>query len=287
MPKVRVESRFILSAFFFLVISLVLFRAALNPDVVFSASDANMGWLTFKKGSMPEMFSGAYRAFPLLGMSFLKQPILSDVLLWLLPVPIYNDAIYAIFLLGASIFLLLFLRLLNRSWLGSCFGTLIGWWMGSVTISSSGRFGKFGVAFFGCSALYFIEKAVRASSRVRVLWAVIAGGSVGGMLLEQQDVGLFWGIFIGAYALFRCIQQYGKSDGLGYAGVFLPIAVAALLLAGPSALVMYKTNVTDIASVENTDSQSAENKWNYITQWSFAPPETLDRVARGLMGWKS
>ena len=53
MPKVRVESRFILSVLFFLVISLVLFRAALNPDVVFSASDANMGWLTFKKGAMP------------------------------------------------------------------------------------------------------------------------------------------------------------------------------------------------------------------------------------------
>jgi len=287
MPKVRVESRFILSVLLFLAISLVLFRAALNPDVVFSASDANMGWLTFKKGVMPEMFSGAYRAFPLLGISFLKQPILSDVLLWLLPVPIYNDAVYAVFLLGASIFLLLFLRLLNRSWVGACCGVLIALWLGSVTISAGGHIGKFGVAFFGCAAMCFIEKTVRASSRVRVLWALIAGGSIGGMLLEQQDVGLFWGIFIGAYALFRCIQQYGKSDGLGYAIVFLPIAVAALLLAGPSALVMYKTNVTDIASVENTDSQSAENKWNYITQWSFAPPETLDLVAPGLMGWKT
>lgn len=287
MPKVRVESRFILSVLFFLVISLVLFRAALNPDVVFSASDANMGWLTFKKGVMPEMFSGAYRAFPLLGASFLKQPILSDVLLWLLPVPIYNDAIYAVFLLGASIFLLLFLRLLNRSWAGACFGVLIALWLGSVTITSSGHIGKLGVAFFGCAALYFIEKAVNAASKSRVLWALIAGGGIGGMLLEQQDVGLFWGIFLGAYALFRCIQQYGKSDWLGYAGIFLPIAVAALLLAGPSALVMYKTNVTDIASVEHTDSQSAENKWNYMTQWSFAPSETLDLVAPGLMGWKT
>lgn len=287
MPKVRVESRFILSVLFFLAISLVLFGAALNPDVIFSASDANMGWLTFKKGAMPEMFSGAYRAFPLLGASFLKQPILSDVLLWLLPVPIYNDAIYAVFLLGASIFLLLFLRLLSRSWVGACCGVLIALWLGSITVTSSGHIGKFGVAFFGCAALYFIEKTVRASSRVRVLWALIAGGSIGGMLLEQQDVGLFWGIFIGAYALFRSIQQYGKSDWLGYAGVFLPIAVAALLLTGPSALVMYKTNVTDIASVENTNSQSAEKKWNYITQWSFAPTETLDIVAPGLMGWKT
>lgn len=284
-PRTKYCAFFALLGFFLLVC--LVFGATFSSEEVFMASDSNLGWLAFKKSLLPELFSGTFHASPLMGDSPFKLPIFTDVLLWMLPVVFYNNLIYALLLVGASLFLLAYLRLMNRGWLSSVVGAVVALWLGSITISAAGHIGKFGVAFFGCASLYLIEKAVQHSGRLRVLLAVMSGGAVGGMLLEQQDVALLWGMLLGAYAVFRLAIPVATFKLQGCFQLLLPIAVVAILLAGPSCLQAYKTNISDAAAVAQKDAKSAAQKWNYITQWSFPPAETLGLVAPGFFGWRS
>jgi hypothetical protein len=57
-----------------------------------------------------------------------------------------------------------------------------------------------------------------------------------------------------------------------------------LLLAVSTMLGSYTSNVKDIASMQ---TESPQEKWDYVTQWSWPPDECIDFIAPGYMGWRS
>lgn len=48
--------------------------------------------------------------------------------------------------------------------------------------------------------------------------------------------------------------------------------------------VSYATNVKGAASIQ---TESPQEKWEYVTQWSWPPDECVDFIAPGYMGWRS
>jgi hypothetical protein len=130
------------------------------------------------------------------------------------------------------------------------------------------------------ASLLGIYESVRRQS---VAWAIVAGGVLGVALVEQQDVALFFGIFLGGYAIFSSVRRQGwKLRAM--ARVLAPMGIMILVVAGSPALNAYRSQAIDSTSSE---SESGNEKWNFITQWSQPPDETIELLAPGYMGWRS
>jgi hypothetical protein len=101
------------------------------------------------------------------------------------------------------------------------------------------------------------------------------------MFLEQQDVALFFALFLGAYAVFQWLESGEKLRGVLR---LLPIPVVALLIAAGSLSSSFKQNISDPAMASTS---STAEQWEYCTQWSFPPDELIAFVAPGYTGWRS
>ena len=267
---------------FFIVLGVIVFRCALGADQVFSGSDANIG-LAHRGGALlPERFTGAYVSAPLLGEAVTAPLSVSNVGQWVLSAQQFSDIWYSFFLIISSVALIAYLRLWNLHWMSCMVGALSAFWVGSITLSVAGHIYKLGVMAFFSIALYLIERSIRSRPRrEQVAYILLAGLCIGLMLLEQQDVGLLAGLFLGSYALFRLIGTAGK-DWTRWATVLLPIALVALPLAAPTALKAYSRNVTEVGMKEDPG-----RRWNFVTQWSMVPSEIPDLIAPGYTGWST
>jgi hypothetical protein len=103
------------------------------------------------------------------------------------------------------------------------------------------------------------------------------------MVLQQPDVGIFFGMFAGLHLLFTLYRRHAWQWQKSLA-TLVPAALVALMIAGPTLLSGYKHNIEDTAQVQ---TETPEEKWNYITQWSFPPDEMIDLIAPNFMGIRS
>ena len=274
--------RFLLCMLFFGVLALLTFRCTWPADHVFAASDANIGRLALAKNSLPASFLGSYTGNQLLGNSG-SAINLFRVLLAICPLTFFANAFYGLVLVAGSMSFVWFLRLWGRSWTASVFGALIAFWFNSIMLAAGGHPYKMEVLALSVLSLCFIEKAVRTDLIwKKVGFSVFCGLSVGIMLVEQQDVALLAGLFVGAYAVFRLFQRAGTrfTEWVALLGT---IGAVALLLAGSAMLKSYQSNITKASAVQGDPSA----KWNYITQWSMVPGEWPDLIASGWSGWGS
>jgi hypothetical protein len=274
---------YFLTLLFFVVLAAISFRCVFEPNHVFSASDLNIGRLAAIERGLPNSFSGSYSAGPVMGGSAIASMRVFNLLLWLMPLELFANAFYGLVLLAGSMSMVWFLRIWGRSWLSSVFGALIAFWFNSVTLASGGHAYKMEVLAFSVLSLCLIEKSVRSISLKKAVgFATLAGLSVGIMMVEQQDVALLAGLFIGPYALLRLIQTHLKAASR-WVGLLVPIAVVAMLLSGGTVLKSYRRNIVGAASVQGDPNE----KWNYITQWSMVPAELPDLIAPGWSGWST
>lgn len=273
---------YVLCLLLFTLLAFVAFRCAWPADQVLSSSDLNIGRLAYIKLQLPESFIGYFRGTELLG-STSQGVTLFGVLLAALPLTVFADAFYGIGMVAASMFLVWFLRLWNRSWLSSVFGALVAFWFNYTMFAVGGHVGKVEVLTFSVLALVLIEKSIRAERIGRAAgFALLAGLAVGIMMVEQQDVALLTGLFVGPYAVLRLVQVHGKKL-LRWVALLAPVGAVALLLAGGTMLKSYEQNITKATTVQD----EGEDKWNFITQWSLVPDEWPDLVASGWGGWSS
>ena len=266
----------------FTVLALFLFRAGLPSGTVVQSMDYNYGLMAMYKAELPgAFFGGFWRGFPLLGKVGTLPFTFPFVTLAVLPLEFYMDWIYAIHLLLASFFFIRFLRLRGLSWAPVCAGTLVALWLGNnLTLVHPGHLLKYGVLLCATGTLYSLEKMFQTRSR---LWAVMSGGWLGWMFMHQADVGLFFGLILGAYTLFRT-SEVPKPD-LPKAGIQLAI------LLGVAGLIVWETfrdqMNTQVRNAEVLQTGSPEAKWDFATQWSFPPAESMDLIAPGFWGWSS
>jgi hypothetical protein len=277
---------FFLCLLFFVVLAVITFRCTWPADYVFSASDLNFGRLGAMKNGLPGGLIGGYSASPVLGGSGVAAPRIFNLLLWVMPLELFANSFYGIMLVVGSVSMVWFLRLWGRGWLASVFGALIAFWVNSIMLAPSGHAYKLEVLVFSVVSLCLIEKAVRAESVKKTAgFSLLAGLTIGIMMIEQQDVALLAGLFIGSYALFRLVQVHLKAP-LQWVFTLVPIGLVALLLSGNILIRSYKNNISGAAAVQQGQGGDDE-KWNYITQWSMVPAEWPDLIASGWSGWSS
>ena len=140
-----------------------------------------MGW---------DLFSGFFSGRPLFGYANYSISLFN---LWvqLIPIHFFLEWFYAGVLMFGSLAMVWFLRLWSLRWSASIVGALVGFWVNSILLVSAGHVYKMEVLAFSMVSLAFIEKGVRAVSvRGQIGYGLLAGVSVGLMMLEQQDVAL-------------------------------------------------------------------------------------------------
>lgn len=202
------------------------------------------------------------------------------MLLTVLPGILWNNLVYGLAcLLGAGV-LLWWLRKQSLCISAALLAGLTACWLGSnFTLLYPGHNLKPYVVLFFLLALIPAEQAAKGRLASCLLW----GSCVGLMFVQQPDVALFFALFSGAYLVFRLWSAQGLRP-LPWFKVLLPAMAMALLFAAGPLLSGYKYNVKDAAPVQ---TESAQAKWGYITQWSFPPEESIDFIAPGYTGWRS
>lgn len=295
-----------------LAVSVAVFAPLFKSGSLLYAIDFSFGSALFKGSRLPEAFAGSWHSTGLIGNSGTTSLTALNLLLWILPDPLFGNWIYAFCLIVSSILLFSFLHLRGCS-PPSCVISLVGFWTGTnLTLIYPGHMQKFGAVALAVAVLYCVEKAVLTR---RWSWGVLAGGALGGMFLEQQDVALFMGLFLGAYAVYAVIREEKappasakaaagkqmdtdppsprlrrtsgrgwKRIGKGFVGL-LPVVAVALLLVGPIIGKTYRTKVTETASVG--EGAGEQQKWEFCTQWSLPVEESLDLIAPSFFGIRS
>ncbi len=265
-----------------IALSLLIFHQVLAPGQILLTTDDNLGAMAARKAALPHGFLNTWDNTVLVGIGNLVPLSWTNLLLYALPLRLFMNWIHAVNLVLASLFFALFLRRRGVGWGGIAVGVLVAFWLGSTfTLTYAGHLGKFGVVMFAALSLWLIERSVQEAS-----WpdAVLAGGALGAMFLEQADVALFFAMALGAYAAYAYVRSLRG-------GPVVRLAVALVLMAISFGLVSYRAvlgafNVAGgLAVVGEGDSPSA--KWDYATQWSWPPEESIDFIAMGYMGWRS
>ncbi len=270
----------LLAGGFFLLVAVLLFHDVLGGGVLFTTDDS-IGPLAIRKAGLPDKFFSAWSDYLLFGVGSYQLMTWTYLWLWLLPLEFFTNWIHAIDLWFASMFLLVFLRRKGLSLPACLIAGLTAFWLGqNFTLTYAGHIGKFGVLVFASMFLVLADKAVESR---KLPWAVLAGGALGGMFLEQSDVALFCALFLGPYAVYQCWKYYQK-DWMQYVRIVCPMVAVGVLIASHSLLSGYNVAVKGV-SVQN--EKSPKEKWEFTTQWSWPPEESIDFIAPGFMGWRS
>lgn len=261
---------------------LMVFSSLFGDSAVLFSTDNNIGSEAMLRNALMSGFGAFWSDSSLLGGLGLFWPNFMGLLLLTMPLGLYVNWVHVIEMVMASFFLLLFLRKCGiLSMHAHSLAWITAFWMGcNFTLLYSGHTAKFGTLAFSALTLWCIRVTVQQKS---VTWAILSGGGMAIALLEQQDVALFFGIFVGAYAVFCMVRQYGwrwleMTKLLGSMGAII------LLIAGPPSLSLLKSQTEGISAGAD---ESPQGKWNFVTQWSQPPDETVDLIAPGYMGWRS
>ena len=264
-----------------ILLSLVIFHEVLNPSRLLLTTDDNIGALALWKRGLPRGFLGWWNDAALVGLPGMINLTWTNLLIWLLPLKFVTNWIHAIDLTIASVFFVLFLRQRRLVWPACIAGMLAAFWVGSnFTLTYAGHIYKFAALAFAAMFLWSAEKAVRTG---KISWAVLAGGALGGIFLEQPDLALFIAMFLFPYFIFSLIRRHGL-QWRAIMRMAAPVLLVSLSLAARPLLAGYSSSVKNIASMSQEDSAE---KWNFVTQWSWPPEESIDFIAPGFMGWRS
>lgn len=262
-----------------LLLLAVLNRVVFAPDTTLLAIDYNFGVLKMVKEELPGSFLGTWHDGGFAGVPVTRSLSLSAVLLWLLPLDFYTDWIYGLCLVAGSCFFMLYLRRRGIGWSSCAFGCLTAFWVGvNLTTIYSGHLNKYFILVFAPLFLWCYDLALE---RRRVSLSILAGGAFGSMFIEQADVGFLFATILGPYALFACWRDHGRDLG---AWLRVPVVslFTAFVLASPMLMTGYTRFVKNVGVMEG----DALRKWEFATQWSWPPEESIDFVAPGYMGWK-
>jgi len=265
-----------------LVFGVIVYRDALTPGHVLFTTDDNIGAMGARKSTFPHAFLGGWDDTIAAGQPMNTPVSMTNMLLMMLSPQIFCNWIHAFNLVVGSWFFMLFLRLRGIGWMAASLGALLTFWLGSTFfLTYAGHIGKFGVVLCAGMYLYLVERAIRDRS---VSFAVLAGVAMAGMFIEQSDSALFFATILGPYALFRCWQEY-RTNVVQYARVLVPLLVITAMMSIHAVYSAYSFYRMDKPA--EAEQQSWQELWDYCTQWSWPPSETIEFLAPGYMGWRS
>lgn len=261
--------------------ALLVYREALLPGRILATSDDNIGAMALRARWLPGGFWRAWDDSVLAGQPAFLTLNWTNLLLWLLPLRLFQNAIHGIDLALASVAMGLFFRARGIRLAPAILGALTTCWLGSTFfLTYAGHIGKFGTVLFAAIALWCIEEMARRRSAA---WGILAGAACGAMFLEQADVAVFFALALGPYALFAVAREQARQPA-AWLRTLVPMGAVALLVA-VRALWM----AASFFAFETADrpAETREQVWDYCTQWSWPPEETIEWIAPGYFGWRS
>lgn len=147
-----------------------------------------------------------------------------------------------------------------------------GYWM---TLYSAGHLGWFRWMTYGVFAFGLADRAVRVG---RLRHWLLLGATVSWAGFNQQDLWLLFTVFTAAYFAWCCVRE----RRLPWKGVLVAAAVFAAIglpnfvsslgdtLAGRKEQIARGENVSDAGASE------ADRRWEFVTNWSMPPDETVE-----------
>ena len=265
---------------FLLFLGSMVFRNVVFRPGILMTTDDNIGAVASVAHILPEGFRSAWFDEPLLGFGVTRILAgFTNILYFALPVRVYMNGTHLACLLLASLFLFLFLRRQGLHPAACAFAAVAAYWLGSnLTLTFAGHTKKFGILFLSAAALY---STTFLRDRRLVIPAGIFGALAGMMFCEQQDVAIFFAMPLGGYLLL-CLYRAGAGWPASAAALGMAAGLA-LMIASPALLSGYKTSVEGVAAVQ----ESPRQKWDFATQWSWPPEESIAFIAPGYTGWRS
>ena len=264
-----------------LLVSVLVFHVVLPPGSILLTSDDNIGHSMSYKHILPQGFRAWWDAHVLWGASGISvfRPIF--VLLWLLPTELYQNWAHGLALAAASFWLVVYLRRRGCSWAACALGGLTAFWTGNnLTLTFAGHTNKFATMAFAAAAIALLDKAVTDR---RWGWGILAGMAAGFMFFEQADVALFSAVFIAAFGVYRAVQAADGWKPVQMLRLLLPTAViGGIMVVG--AMGPYLKVATEGVTVMQQDAKA---QYDFLTQWSWPPEESIDFLAPGFTGWRS
>ncbi len=262
--------------------ALIMFKSLMAPGVTLFCTDNNIGQNTMIKAMLPGAFWSCWYDAILAGSGDYMPASITFGILTLLPSVLFTSWMHAIYLAAASLLLMGYLRREGMGWPAVMLGGLTAFWLGSnFTLTYAGHTSKFGILFFAALFLWIMGRL--PASKRRASGLVAAGGVIGMMMVEQADVGLFFAMPLGLYALFVLYFKCGARRW-ACARLLAFLLAPAFLIALRPALEGYRANIKDVSAVSE---ESPAAKWEFVTQWSWPPEETIDFIAPGYTGWRS
>lgn len=275
----------------FAVLGIFFFRSVVPGQVLF-ANDGPLGASVAKMYRLPAGFFGAWNDLYWLGTDSGSFPPNSWGTMRFLFGPLgYVNFSPPVSLLFCGLCAALFFRALGFNTMVCSLGALAAALNGNLFSNACwglpSRATATGMAFLALAALH---SSMRGSSFMRTaLRVVFAGFAVGMAISEASDNGVIFSLFVAAFGLFA--HYWGARDG----GSALPKAVVkAMAIVGLVAICavppVVQTFLMSKSSYENAVGKAAamspEQRWNWATQWSLPPVETLRVIVPGLFGYR-
>ena len=264
----------------------ITFWHSFEPGKIIATTDNVFGMLHYVHQTLPRSFLAFWSPLNLVGLGNGQNSFsVTGLLTWLLPPPLFASWIHCLYAFAAGFFFLLFLRQKRFSILAALFGAIV-YCYGSPNFSfvHPGHVGKFGVFAWFAATLWTLEGAFnhpRAWS-----WKIATGAFLGLTVSEQPDLAI---LFVWLFAAYLAFQYFGHS-GLSRGQALYRFGTMLLLSGLVSGLVAANVVVSQYTSqVKGIVQVSEENKsqsWDWATQWSYPPQETLELIAPGFFGWR-
>ena len=262
-----------------------LFSESFRPNHVVFSNDGPVGVVKSDAIKMPDASTGYWVDLHWLGSNGGFSPACFTYgLLWLLG-PIGFAKFYPAF---ASLFLGLsawvFLRAIGLrtslaivggigAALNSNYFSNTCWGLGSRSLTLS---------------CIFLALAALSARRAGNLWmnAILAGLATGMAVVEGADNGVILSLFVGAFVVWHSIAESSSSAQSAVKSLRLALVVPFALFIATQTFISLFTIASQNAVSANADQETREQKWNFATQWSLPPAETLRVIVPGLYGYR-
>lgn len=267
---------------------LLLFRAGFSPSQILFANDMPFGLLNAQADTASEAFTGHWRHLNWVGRQEIEAlPGPTQGLFFALNSPTAFakwHAPAALLFLGLSAWFYC-----RRSGFHPAVGPIVG-------IAAALNSNPFSYACWGlspkCYALGFIFLALAALQPGSGGWkawarAILGGFAVGMNVTEGADVGAILSLYVAAAATWDVVSSQSAKPAAKLAGL-VRVGVVALAAGWIAAQAVQSLTGFAIKGIQGMEpgTESPQQRWEYITQWSFPKVETLRLAVPGLFGYR-
>ncbi|HUD82212.1 MAG TPA: hypothetical protein VMQ67_01865 [Candidatus Saccharimonadales bacterium] len=264
----------------------VLCRVGFLPYEVFFANDSALGAMKDSSARLPGMFTGYWSDFWWLGGAVpSSSPSVSSLFASILS-PEHYLKVYApltMVFMGCCVWF--FFRQLRFAPM-ACVIAGLGAGLNMHFFSNA----CWGLGTWDVSAaMVFVALGILVSPDIRQLWikGVLAGLSVGMVVMEGFDVGAIFSIYVGIFLVFYFLttESNPAQGALKAAGAGTLVVVFAVFISASTLYTLVGTQLTGTGGAGESD-QDKEAHWDFITQWSIPKLESFRVFIPGLFGYR-